>query len=139
MISLPKKPAYKVNVPYAVTLSPCDRYQFAESINRFSKFRNFWHGEFISSKFKYDMYIEISEPLNQKMLLKGTLGPRLHLHGVIMFRNNKELGEFLLHTIHQWLKYSNVYIHTIDHSDVWQGYYNKQKLYKKNRLSNYSQ
>ena len=131
------KTQYLVNTPYALTLSPCDKYQFAGRIDRYAKFRNFWYEQFLSLQMKYEMFIEISEPLNQTMLKKGSLGPRLHLHGVIEFHSNRDIGTFLLSTIHKWLKLSNVYVHTIDDLDVWSSYYNKQKLFKKNRLSSF--
>ncbi len=132
-----KKANYKLRTPYAVTITPCDKYQYGGRVDRYERFRNHWYEEFLTLKFKYEMFIEISEPLNQKMLMKGTLGPRLHIHGVIQFKTNRELGEFLLNTVYRWLRMANVYIHTISESDVWHSYYSKQTLFKYNRLSSF--
>jgi len=137
-MKLTKNSKFQINVPYALTLTPCDKYQFAEKENRFNRFRNFMYENFISKKFKYEMFIEISEPIDQKQLSKGSLGPRLHLHGTIEFKSKAQIGKFLLSGIHQFLKYGNVYIHTIDDLPTWQEYCNKQKLFKKNRISNYT-
>ncbi len=132
-----KKVNYQLHVPYAVTITPCDKFQYAGRVDRLNRFRNCWYEEFLTINFKYEMFIEISEPLNQKMLMKGTLGPRLHLHGVVQFKCKRELGEFLLNTVYRWLRMGNVYIHTISESDVWHSYYDKQHVFKRNRLSNF--
>ncbi len=128
---------YQLHIPYAVTITPCDKYQFAGRVDRFNRFRNCWYEEFLTLKCKYEMFIEISEPLDQKMLMKGTLGPRLHIHGIIQFKTKRELGEFLLSTVYRWLRMANVYIHSISESEVWDSYYQKQTLFKRNRLSSF--
>ncbi len=133
-----EKVNFKVNTPYAITISPNDKCQFIGRPERLQRFRHFWYEMFLKQGFKYEIFIEISEPLNQSQLKQGSLGPRLHLHGVIEFRTTKEIGQFLLYTIYKYLRVGNVYIHTISDPDVWQGYYNKQKLFKNNRLSSYS-
>ncbi len=127
---------YKINKRYSITLNPIDKYQFVSKMgNRFNTFRNFVYGEALAIKYKYEWFIEISEPHEFKK--QGYYGPRLHIHGYMEFRNKKELAEFLLFGYYKLTRWASVDIDTIEDNKIWYDYCTKQKLFKKNRLSNF--
>jgi len=132
-----KKVSYELNTKYAFTLSPSDKFQCINKLHRFDSFRSLVYELFLCEKFTYELFIEISEPLNQKQLPQGTLGPRLHLHGTIEFKTKSQLGNFLLKSVYKFLRVGNVYIHTMDDTNKWPEYYNKQKLFKRNRIASF--
>lgn len=126
---------YKVKKQYSITINPIDRYQWLHNIKRVRKFRNHFYEVFMAEKYQYELFIEFSEP--RGFHTQGYSGPRLHMHGTISFNDIKELGYFLSQGYSKLLKYASVDIDTIDDIDKWKAYCTKQKIIKKNRISNY--
>ncbi len=125
---------YEVEKCYSLTITPNDKMQRFGQQKRFIKVRQFIYELFLSCNFIYDMIIEISEPHSFKVA--GYKGPRLHAHGVILFRDNNELKQFLLNDYYKLQRQSGIDIDTINDLDVWSKYCNKQKLFVNNRISN---
>lgn len=129
------KDFFQLHTLYALTICPCDKYQFYRSQDRFDKFRSFWYEQLISLK-KYEMFIEISHPHDRQ--LKGAQGPRLHLHGTITFETNKQLANFLLYKYRSLLQLSILEIDTVSDKKHWYKYCTKQTIFKNNRLASFS-
>lgn len=115
---------YKCNEVYAISLNPIDKYQFAGKPDRWKKFTNFIHGQLISWRYDYYLFTEISEP---KTINQGQIGPRLHLHGTIIFESKKQIQTFLLHSLYQLSRWCRIDIDTIDDIDHWTSYMTKQQ------------
>ncbi len=126
---------YKVNTWYSFTLNPSDKFQFYGKMDRLKRFRNFFYELFLSIKFTYEVFIEISEP--RGMQRDTYKGPRLHMHGKVRFETSKQLGTFLLIDFYKFTRVALVDIDTISDPLVWYQYCTKQRLFKKNRLSSF--
>ncbi len=125
---------YKPYDWYSITLNPIDKHQYFGKENRYQRFRSFVYEQFFELKCAYTFKIEISEPRGMKT--QGYNGPRLHLHGRIRFKNNKEVAKFLLDTYYKLLRWTSVDIDSIEDIVIWDAYCDKQRLWKKDRLSN---
>ncbi len=130
-----KENYYKLDTYYSITINPIDKYQFYTNPTRFERFRNFVYENMISTKMEYELYIEISEPHGMKT--QGYTGPRLHLHGYLLFRNGTELRQFLLSGYYKLLRFASVDIDTIADRQVWKTYCTKQHLFHNRRISNF--
>ena len=126
---------YKIGVWYSFTLNPVDKHQYFGSVNRVRLFRSYMYEQLLAFKPSYRFHIEVSEPRGMKT--QGYNGPRLHLHGKVMFKNLKVLGWFLLIGYYKLLRFTSVDIDSIQSIDVWDKYCMKQHLIKNNMLSNY--
>ncbi len=126
---------YKTGVNYALTLNPIDKFQFLGKPNRLNRFRNFIHEQLMNFSCRYEMFLEISEP--RGFHISKYAGPRLHLHGTIKFRKNKEMAQFLLLDYYDLLRWASVDIDTVGDLDVWRAYCMKQHLIKNCRFASY--
>lgn len=124
---------YLLNTPYAITLNPIDKYQYLGSQSRLSKFRNHVYENLINLNPDYHFVIEISEP--RSFQKQGYAGPRLHLHGVIIFKTSKQLHKFLMNDYYNLTRWTSIDIDTINDMTIWSQYCFKQKIIKKNQLS----
>lgn len=116
----------EVNTPYSITLNPNDSHQYAGKQDRMEKFRNNYYGitvKWAQLGINYVLYTELSEPKNSN----GTIGPRLHLHGIIKFKTNEAIKRFLLFEYYELTRCGIVDIDTIDDMDYWQKYIQKQQ------------
>lgn len=130
-----EKNFFHTNRKYSITLNPIDKYQYYGLPDRIQKFRNFMYDHLLVLTCQYEFYIEISEP--RGMHIQGYNGPRLHLHGWLLFKTKSQLGSFLVNQYYMLLKISSVDIDTIDDEAKWLEYCQKQRLIKNNRLSSY--
>lgn len=110
---------YNLEDDYAVTISPNDQYQcFSSKVNRLTNFRQkmrpFFNG-YDNNKTKYRMYIEISQH------------GRLHLHGIIKFKSNRQILEHYLYFIPMVEKISSLKIDRITDINNWNNYIRKQQ------------
>lgn len=131
------KPFYETNKKYSITLNPQDKYQFFGKPDRFRRFRNHVYENLLhldANEVDYELIIEISEPHEFKTV--PYQGPRLHMHGVILFKNISSLGYFLTTGYTKIIKWSSIDIDTIGDMDKWISYCKKQHIFKNNRLSN---
>lgn len=128
------QPYYKLNTPYALTVNPNNKRQYNNNADRWAKVRNYLYELIMGCQCYYDMYMEISEPYGER--IDAYQGPRIHMHGVIIFRSKKELAQFLLFDSYRINRESTTNISTIDDVEYWYKYCTKQKIFKKNRLSN---
>lgn len=131
-----EKTFYRVNELYAITICPDDIRQKVDRgcDNRYNRFRKYINK--ISERLllhNVDNYfvIEISEPRGP--MKKGYLGPRLHVHGVISFRNRRAIQNFLCKELYNILGYNMVEIDTIKDVKIWQKYIEKQHILPEDR------
>lgn len=138
-------PFYDIESTYAITIQPGDNLQFLNknytSDSRLLRFRQHYM-EILRDNLITNYYfkIELSEP-------KGDLndhhaGSRLHLHGIIMFDNKKQIINFLLKGLKNIKDKARITIKKISSQDnlkIWWDYINKQKLISNDitTLSNY--
>jgi hypothetical protein len=134
------EPYYQINKYYAITINPEDKYQKFNVKNngRFKAFHTYMYNYLYVLTCKYRFIIEVSEP--RGFHTQGYAGPRLHLHGHIMFRTPKEIGEFLMEGYRMILMIGSMDIDTIDDMATWEKYMNKQNIWKPELtlLSNYN-
>lgn len=133
------QPKYKIDTYYAITIQPDDKIQFCgtDHMARINKFRQYYYSMFQDYKAPYYINIEISEPLGS--LPNKSVGPRLHIHGIIKFNTKKQILKFLLVQMHTILKQARLEISEINDKTAWWKYIHKQKLLPKEykTLSNY--
>ncbi len=127
---------FQTNTKYSITLNPVDKHQYFGKPNRYRLFKNFMYEQLLQLDCEYQMFIEISEPTG--FHTKGYSGPRLHLHGYILFPKKISLINFLLHHYYSLLRFTSLDIDTCGDEVTWFSYCTKQKLFKNNRLSNFS-
>lgn len=121
----------ELNKMYSLTLNPVDKYQFYGQDLRLLKFRNFVYEQLLTLAGDYTLVVELSEPLGMKT--QGYTGPRLHMHGVIVFRKKEQLYKFLLTDYYKLTRWTSIDIDTIDDITVWMDYILKQDLVPKKR------
>ncbi len=88
---------YRVNKIYSITINPNDKHQFTHIVNyynRIKKVKSFVRECFGDEGIHFCLHLDISEP---RQLKKGTY-PRIHFHGVIMFKNKEAILSWLVHT-----------------------------------------
>lgn len=118
---------YEINKLYSITMNPVDSSQFLGKKDRYKKFHTHIYNLLIDMDIKYDLTIELSEP-HGKMFTQGYSGPRLHLHGAIMFPDRKSLSKFLLNYHYKINKISSIDIDTINNKQTWTNYCKKQHI-----------
>lgn len=117
---------------YEITITPADNYQHYGSYKG-GRLRKFVTG--IQSQLqqildpydiKYYLQIELSEP-HININNNGKF-PRLHYHGLIIFKTQLQAGIFLLESIYRLSRFSNITInkHDDDREEYWAKYMNKQ-------------
>lgn len=124
---------YKVGVPYAVTLNPSDEYQYFGYKERFQRWREYMSATLEplnNFRIWYEFHAEISEPKLASVACHKK-GPRLHVHGTVIFTKRSGLRDFLIDLLPKWAKTNMVDIDTISNADIWQEYCEKQKLIHK--------
>jgi len=126
---------YNIGQKYALSINPSDKYQYFSTPKRYRKVHSHLYNELQGLTCYYKLYIEISEPNQQ--LFPPFQGARIHAHGYIVFRTRKELGKFLEHDLTRLLKTHTLKITTIENTDLWLKYCQKQHIYKDNILTNY--
>jgi len=131
----PIKNYFTTNTKYSITLNPIDKHQYFGKKDRCRLFRNFVYEQCLSLNCEYQLFIEISEP--NGFHIQGYNGPRLHLHGYILFPKPKALALFLVHDYYNLLRFSSVDIDTIKDKSHWYKYCTKQHLLKNNKISNF--
>lgn len=133
------KPKYDTKSWYAITIQPNDKLQFHgnEPMARILKSKQHYYTLFQKIHFPYYINMEISEPIGS--LNEKATGGRLHYHGLIKFRNNKDITKWLLHTQYFILRQARLEVSKVNDKEGWLAYIEKQKLipYDIKNLSNY--
>lgn len=124
-------PKYEKNKYYALTIAPNNQKQFVNNCPyaRMIKFRSYMYNLCQEYKFPYYINMEISEPTGS--LPTEGIGGRLHWHGIVQFRNNKEIRQFLFQSMYQLLKNARIEVTPINDKESWWKYIHKQKLIPK--------
>lgn len=106
----------KLNVWYALTINPCDKYQFINHKNRVNEF--YKQNKMILYNF---IPVDIVWDLNQEICKSG----RLHFHGRIKFASFTEVSDFFTNMM-KLRQYSNLKFKNIDDNERWFEYCLKQ-------------
>jgi len=112
---------------YAITINPSDRHQYFMKVARMQLFRNYIHEQMVgltNHGIGYDVRIELSEPRNSS---KSSSGPRLHVHGVLEFKDDKAIKYFLLYGFYMLSRESHLDMDSIDDLTKWKTYCLKQQ------------
>lgn len=129
----------KPKMPISLSINPDDNWQFTSKpyLDRIIKLRNKIRGIFLDSGYDYYLVMEISEP--RHTIQRGTIGYRLHFHGVVYMNDEPSVCKFLLETVYRLTRHCRVDIDTIADLDDWLKYIHKQKLVPKKLkvISNY--
>lgn len=102
---------------YALTINPCDSFQFFGVPFRERSFYESLLNDFLSPMLSHILFMEVSP--------KG----RLHWHGTLQFQETKEIIKYYTHQLPAWLARSTVVLKEIDSSDKWFEYCRKQKTF----------
>lgn len=114
---------FKVNIPFSVNICPNDQHQYFGSQDREKKFINKMRESLlILNEIDYYFMIELSEPRSG-----SKFGPRLHMHGVIMFRTSNTIKQFLMTYYYKLLRIGIIDLDTIDNINIWSKYIHKQR------------
>lgn len=116
---------------YSLTIKPIDKHQYIHKEDRLSRFVQFVNEQLLcwdTYKFKYRLYVDISEP---KQVNHLSVGPRLHLHGIILFPCTKSVLNWSLYAQTRLGQWSSIDIDTVKDMEHWIGYCSKYKKYTK--------
>lgn len=128
MIDTSHKIFYFPEHPLAFTLNASDKFQYFGDSDRLNKGVRFYSQRLkdaLDPYAKYVAYLELSEPHGN--LDVKTMGPRLHVHGVFILRNEIMTRQFLLHGLPRLKEECKVDIDTIKDASVWAFYCTKQQ------------
>lgn len=125
---------YQPHTRYALTIAPQDKYQYVGRVDRFklcSKLLIDTMKELENNGIEFCLYPELSEPRN----INGTIGPRFHVHGVLLTGDTATVKYLLLDGIYKMSKLGIVDIDTIKDHQKWFDYCTKQRPIIKARIS----
>ncbi len=111
---------------YSITINPNDKYQFTNINNYYNKIHKIKQSIsecFEHEEIRYCLYVDISEP---KQFKKGSY-PRIHFHGILLFKTNEAILAFLTHTSIHLSQIAYVDIDTMDDATkkTWYNYCTK--------------
>lgn len=115
---------------YCMTINPDNEHQYVGIYgkkDRLQLFRNFMNEQLVGWKqfgIEYRFSIELSDVWD---IGQGTIGPRLHLHGIIHLCSKKAVKHFLMYELYKLSRFSNTNIDTIEHPTIWTDYCDKQQ------------
>lgn len=91
-----KQPFYRVDQVYALTLNPSNQFYGTTHtcFNKMKKLKEYIYKLFerYNDSIHYELVMDVSEPRE----LKGGQKPRLHLHGIVIFRTKRGIMNWLL-------------------------------------------
>lgn len=124
-------PKYNTTDYYALTIQPSDKLQYAglAPSTRVIKFRQYFYSILQAFCMPYYFVIELSEPYGS--LQQGHIGSRIHLHGIIKFKSDNQIKNFLLSHQYTILRQSRLEISKINDKKSWYKYIHKQNLISK--------
>lgn len=123
-MSLTKTPFYKTNTFYSITINPDNNHQ--------GNLKQGAHGRMVQVKTllwdvfnKYPeiyhiLHLDISEPTSIRPSY-----PRIHFHGVILFRTNIAIRLWLVEVLYKLKNWCNIDIDTISDIKIWESYCKK--------------
>lgn len=120
------QPFYEKQKWYSITINPDDKHQFLNRPNRLELVKNKLYEEFITlraSKIHYRYSIDISEP--RENIRSTNIGPRIHLHGRILFPCMGSILEWQLKHIYSITRWANLDIDTVKDTKEWDAYCDK--------------
>lgn len=122
---------YKANILYAITINPDDSKQYNKRetknlYDRMAKVKAYINETMLclpQFSIEYELYLELSEPSD------STFGryPRIHVHGLIRFDNNKSINQWLLYEFYRIMEHNMICIKPIDNLLEWEKYCKKQQ------------
>lgn len=126
---------------YSFTFNPKDKYQWyqepKELVSEEIRLEKFKNKLSVAMKFLQDNQIKYFCNIECTVPFQGVeLRPRLHLHGIIQFKDVKAKRWFLLYGIPYITMIGQMEIDTIDDLDYWSKYCNKQQYMELGYLTN---
>lgn len=118
-----KLDTYELNKPYAITINPNDKHQgllCSKYLSRCALVRKHIMDIIHDSKINILLHLDISQPSE----IHNNI-PRLHYHGVFMFRKYEDIMIFQLETLRQLSSMSIIKIDTINDIKIWHKYCTK--------------
>lgn len=106
-----------------LTFNYDDDHQYISNVCRLTKVIDTFRALMKHLAIKYECYTELSYP--QKSM--GGQISRVHFHGIILFDDEIEFGEFYLSKFHILSKYSIIEVDTIKDNQIWFDYCTKDK------------
>lgn len=113
---------YKSNTAYEITINFDDQHQLPNDDDRVMKCKRLLQNIMDLNTWNYHLRPELSQPKwghSRKMT-------RVHYHGIIYFKNNKEVRYFLQNQLNKLFKISSTCINAF-RQDYWPSYITKQK------------
>lgn len=107
-----------------LTINFNDDYQFINNCSRLNKVSQLYQSillKYFEPYAKYECYLEYSRPSN----INSRRVSRLHVHGILEFKNYICMGEFYLNNLHKINDYGILEIDTIKDYPVWYAYCTK--------------
>lgn len=127
---------------YAITLNPEDKCQYYPKHypdswkNRLQTFKKNWSNRFVElfDLYETDYYvpIECSEPFRDGSQREC----RLHFHGLIRFKTEEAVMQFLLCSHHVLMNFCNVKIDELNNPEEWIEYMEKHSYLPFGQISN---
>ena len=119
---------YEPDKWYWITYNPEDKCQYLGKVDRLERFR-----QHIADKLKiiniiYYVVIEFSEPRGERP--RAYSGPRLHIHGLIKFKDTKTVLQWLNYGMYYWCKQGRLDIDTPQKLEDCFKYMRKQRILK---------
>lgn len=115
---------YEVGRLYSITIAPNDKHQFVRKPDRLKKYKNLIYEETMNYRkygIDYALWTEISEPKN----INNGIGPRVHSHGIIRFRHNNGILNWLTVLCSRLSRIGIIDIDTIKDNKTWYNYCTK--------------
>lgn len=114
---------YELNKPYALTINPNDKHQgllCSKYRGRLALVRKYIMDIISDYKIPLLLHLDISQPseINKNI-------PRIHYHGVVLFRTNEHIMQFQLELLRQLSSISYIKIKPIDDIKLWSEYCQK--------------
>lgn len=104
----------KEGTQYALTISPSDKRQYFDCVDRIDKLTSHIEGLLLEvPNVDFDMWMEVSRT------------GRLHFHGVICFKTKESIKHFYVIKINEWLSLHNLEMTTITDPKGWDEYCQK--------------
>lgn len=116
----------KVDTLYALTINPNDDHQYWKSSStedRLSDFNTYWQA--------YIQLLTAEIHCNTEVSKIG----RLHYHGTISFKTQKNINDFYINNFYKLANISNVMITLISDLDGWEDYYCKASHMIKDKIN----
>lgn len=114
----------EINRLYSFTLNPSDEHQYIEDRQRLELVYKYVRKRFNRYSLEYSLYMEVSSPMSSRKNGKPQT-PRIHFHGVIMFRNSAQLLNWYSFIFNDMSKYAYFDLDICNDYNIYNAYCRK--------------